>query len=279
MKSFINSSDSSVSHHNSSYGGVANELDYDLQDFVLEHFDHPEGEAQHEISTHPPGLNDDTSSTTPHLSGLIDGVEPATSTATLSLPHVPTATPPTPPPPSMVKEVASASTKYTGEPRAMPPPNTAIVKKRKRDDTPQTPSKKTKNHPFSILKHYSGDPKVCIITCPNSVVEFYCEIRKLLGKGGRPITKSSPVLALEYSTYDEVKTHLDKILKSSVEELECRNKSSTANIKYPNLGSSIMLKYSVTHSPTYEAGIESHMDFVCERIADTILDNIKIINV
>ena len=130
MKSFINSSDSSVSHHNSSYGGVANELDYDLQDFVLEHFDHPEGEAQHEISTHPPGLNDDTSSTTPHLSGLIDGVEPATSTATLSLPHVPTATPPPPPPPSKVKEEASASTKYTGKPRAMLPPNTAIVKKR-----------------------------------------------------------------------------------------------------------------------------------------------------
>ena len=287
MNSFNNSTDSSVSHHNSSYGGVANEWGNELEDFLLQQFDHPGGEAPHEIPAHPLGLNVDLSSTTPHLSGLINGGEHQimpTISSTRNIPHVSTATAPCvdtppPPPPSMVKEEASASTKYCGENlHPMRPPASTSIKKRKRDDTPQTPSKKTKNHPFSILEHYSGEPKYCVITCPNSVVEFYCEIRKLSGKGGRPNTKT-PVLALEYTTYEEVKAHLDKILKSSVEELECRNKSSTGNIKYPNLGDGIMLKYSITHSPTYEAGIESHMNFVCKRIVDTMFDNIKIINV
>ena len=152
MNTFNNSTDSSVSHHNSSYGGVASEWGYDLEDLLLEQFDHPEGEAPHEIPAHPLGLNVEGSSTTPHLSGLIDGAEPQimpTSSSTRSIPHVPTATPPPPPPPSKVKEEASASSKYCGEkPLPMNPPSSSSIKKRKRDDLAINPLQKIKKSPI-----------------------------------------------------------------------------------------------------------------------------------
>ena len=90
------------------------------------------------------------------------------------------------------------------------------------------------------------------------------------------------MVALEYTTFPEIRTHLNKIIKSSFSELKTRNKISTANITYPQCGGGLMLKYSVSHTSTYEAnasGIESHIEFISSKIADTIMTDIKLIDV
>ena len=90
------------------------------------------------------------------------------------------------------------------------------------------------------------------------------------------------MLALEYTTYPEIRSHLVHIIKSSFSELHTRNKVSTGNITYPQCGGGVMVKYTISHTPTYEAnaaGIESHIEFICVKIVDTILTDIKLINV
>ena len=90
------------------------------------------------------------------------------------------------------------------------------------------------------------------------------------------------MLALQFTTHDEIETHMGVIIKSSLSELKMRNKISTGNIVYPLCGDGVMVKYTVSHTATYDAnapGIENHMEFISVKIIDSIMSDIKLIGV
>ena len=124
-------------------------------------------------------------------------------------------------------------------------------------------------------------PKYATISTTNSVIDFCCDIRKLSGKTSKANNKSD-MLALEFTTHPEIRTHIDVIIKSSLSELKTRNKISTGNIVYPQCGDGLMVKYTVSHTSTYDAsapGIENHIEFICIKIIDSIMTDIKLIDV
>ena len=110
------------------------------------------------------------------------------------------------------------------------------------------------------------------------MIDFKCDIRKLTAKA----TNKSCTLSLEYTSYLQISAHLAEIIKSSFSELCTRNKVSTANMTFPQCGGGVMVKYSISFTPIYEPnapGIDSHIEFICAKIVDTILGDIKLINV
>ena len=162
----------------------------------------------------------------------------------------------------------------------MVPPNKSDVKKRK--TSPQPPSKKIKkNLCFTISSKYAGHPKYATITTPNSVIDFCCDIRRLTSKTSK-VNNKSDMVVLDFPTHPEIKTHIGVIIESSLSELKTRNRVSTGNIVYPHCGNGMMVTYTVSHNSTYDAnapGIVDHMEFICMKIIDSIMSDIKLIDV
>ena len=240
----------------------------------------------------PPGVRGNPSYfSIPHVPS------PSTSSAptpTLGIaPHVtPPSSPPTPSIPSTSSDTMSpvprrkvtrgaaassvctpnASVRKGGKPHPMVVPTKSQVKKRK--TSPSPPSKRMKNFVLNILSKYTGVPYVSITT-PDSVIKFNCEIRKVSGKTSKP---KSEMIAFQFTTHDEIETHLRVIINSSLTELNMRNMVSTGNIVYPLYGGGIMVNYTVSHTAAYYAdvpGIVDHMKFVEVKIINAIMSEIK----
>ena len=136
-----------------------------------------------------------------------------------------------------------------------------------------------KKFEFCILSKYTGVPKYVSITTPDSVIKFNCEIRKVSGKTSKP---KSDMLALQFTTHDEIETHMGVIINSSLTELNMRNMVSTGNIVYPLYGGGVMVNYTVSHTAAYYAdapGIVDHMEFISVKIINAIMSEIKSIGV
>ena len=90
------------------------------------------------------------------------------------------------------------------------------------------------------------------------------------------------MIPLEFTTHSEIETHIRLIISHSLSELKMRNKISSGNIIYPLCGDGLMVKYTVSHTATYDAiapEIEAHMEFVTFKIIKTIMTDIEIIDV
>ena len=90
------------------------------------------------------------------------------------------------------------------------------------------------------------------------------------------------MVPLEFTTHSEIETHIGLIINQSLSELKMRNKISSGNIVYPLCGDGLMVKYTVSHTATYDAiapEIENHMKFISFKIIKTIMTDIELIDV
>ena len=199
---------------------------------------------------------------------------------------------PTSPQPSTssVCESPAPKRKYPGgKPQPMLPPTSpksdSKKKKGKQETSPNPPSKKFKkagvaggNFEFTISSRSLGEPKSTTIYTSNSIIDFKCDIRKHTAKG----TIKSPTLKLEHTSYSQISTHLTDSIRSLFSELSTRNTVSTGNMTFPQCGVGVMTKYIISFTPIYDPnapGINSHIEYICAKIVDTILGDIKLINV
>ena len=90
------------------------------------------------------------------------------------------------------------------------------------------------------------------------------------------------MISLEFTTYSEIEEHIRLIINQSLTELKMRNRVSSGNIIYPLCGDGLMVKYTVSHTASYDASapdIEAHMEFVTFKIIKTIMTDIEIVDV